>query len=296
MYTDEELEKFKEAGRIAGLARDHGAAMIKVGASLLEVTEAVESKIKELGGKFAFPPQISLNDIAAHYCAEPDDKIIFKEGDVAKLDVGVHIDGFIGDTAVTIDLGDNKDLVQASKDALDAAINLCKPGVKLGEIGRAIQDAIQAKGMSPVKNLSGHGVGEYIFHGRPSIPNFDTGDTTKLEKGMVIAIEPFATPGQGMIYESGNANIFSQVARKPVRNIITRQILREIQTYEGLPFTTRWLTNKFNPVKVTFALRELIQKDIITSYPPLPEKTHALVSQAEHTIIVDDEPIVTTRV
>ncbi|MBN2423054.1 type II methionyl aminopeptidase [Candidatus Woesearchaeota archaeon] len=296
MYSKEELDKFKKAGQIAAQARDYGASLIKIGASMLEVTEKIEAKIKELGGEFAFPPQISLNDIAAHYSAEPDDKIIFKKGDLAKLDVGVHIDGFIGDTAVTIDLGENKDLVNASREAVENAISIIKPGITLGKIGRVIQDTIQKYGFSPVKNLSGHGVGEYVFHGRPSIPNFDTGDSTILEKGQVIAIEPFATPGHGMIYESGNANIFSQINQKPVRNIITRQILQEIRTYNSLPFTTRWLTKKFNPFKVNFALRELLQKEIITSYPPLPERTHALVSQAEHTLIVDDPVIVTTKI
>ncbi|MFH0876378.1 MAG: type II methionyl aminopeptidase [archaeon] len=297
MYSKEEYEKFKRAGKIAAQARDYGASLIKVGASLLDVTIAVENKILELGGEFAFPPQISLNDIAAHYCADPDDKIVFKEGDMAKLDVGVHVDGYIGDTAISVYLGNdeqNKELVLASKKALDAAISIIKPGVTLGEIGKAIQDTIKGYGLMPVINLSGHGVGQYIFHGSPSIPNIDNKDKTQLEKGMVIAIEPFATSGHGLIYESGNANIFSQIDEKPVRNIITRQIIQEIHSYRGLPFTTRWLTKKFHPIKVNFALRELLNLEVLRAYPPLPEKTHAKVSQAEHTIIVDEKPIVTT--
>ncbi|MBD3204056.1 type II methionyl aminopeptidase [Candidatus Woesearchaeota archaeon] len=296
MYSDKELERIKRAGKIAAVAREHGASLIKIGASLLKVTEEVEKKIKSLGGEFAFPPQISLNDVAAHYCAEPDDKTVFKKGDLCKLDVGVHIDGFIGDTAVTIDLGDNKKLTEASQKAVEKAISILKPGISLGEIGKTIQQTIQEYGFSPVKNLSGHGLEKYEFHGKPSIPNIDTKDPTVLKKGQVIAIEPFATPGHGKIYESGNANIFSQINKKPVRNRITRKILKEIVTYNRLPFTTRWLIKKFNAFKVRFALRELLNKNIITSYPPLPEKTHAMVSQAEHTIIIDDPVIVTTKI
>jgi methionyl aminopeptidase len=296
MYSSEQLKKIKKAGKIAATARDYGASLIKVGAYLLEVTEKIEKKIKDLGGDFAFPPQISLNDIAAHYCAEPKDETIFKKGDLAKLDVGVHIDGFIGDTALTIDLGENRNLVRASRDAVDNAISIIKPGITLGEIGKVIQESIQKYGYSPVRNLSGHGLGEYEFHKSPNIPNIETNDKTELKKGQLIAIEPFATSGRGMIYESSNANIFSQINKKPVRNIITRKILKEIEKYKGLPFTTRWLTYKFNPFKVKFALRELLNKDIIKSYPPLPEKTHAVVSQAEHTLIVDDPVIVTTKI
>ena len=234
MYSKEELDKFIKAGKIAAQARDYGASLIKIGSSLLEVTEKVESKITELGGGFAFPPQISVNDIAAHYCAEPDDKTVFNKGDVVKIDVGVHVDGYIGDTAVTVDLGNNKDLVAASSEALENAISMIRPGVPLGEIGRKIQASIQKYGFSPVKNLSGHGLGQFIFHGKPSIPNFDTKDPSRLERGMVVAIEPFATPGHGLIYESSNANIFSMQNQKPVRNIITRQVLKEILKYHGL--------------------------------------------------------------
>ena len=111
-----------------------------------------------------------------------------------------------------------------------------------------------------------------------------------------VAIEPFASTGAGVIFESSNANIFSLAIKKPVRNIITRQVLKEIEKYKELPFTTRWLTKKFPEPKVNFALRELLQKEILHKYPPLPDRAGGLVSQAEHTIIVDDEVIVTTKV
>jgi methionyl aminopeptidase len=292
----DEREKYIQAGNIAGHALNYGASLIKVGESLLDVTEKVEKKILDLGGEFAFPPQISLNEIAAHYCAASKDTIIFKKGDLAKIDVGVMIDGYIGDTALTVNLGEHEKLVEASRHALDNAIKIIEPGVTLSEIGRTIHDTITKYGFSPVKNLSGHGLDQYVFHAKPSIPNFDTGDKTKLEKGKTIAIEPFATDGAGVIYESSNENIYSQVNKKPVRNIITRQVLSEIEQYRSMPFTTRWLTRKFPEPKVNFALRELQQLGIITSYPPLPDQRKGFVSQAEHTIIVEEEPIVTTRI
>jgi methionyl aminopeptidase len=289
------LDKYIKAGKIAKEVRDYGASLIKVGASLLDVSDNIDKKIFELGAKPAFPAQISINDVAAHNCADPEDITLFNEGDICKLDIGVHIDGYVADTAVTVDLGDNEDLVKASQEALKNALKIVKPGVTLSEIGKKIQDSIKKYGYSPVKNLSGHGLSRFVIHGPPTIPNFDTHDDTPLEEDQVIAIEPFATNGGGMIYESDRANIFSLVDKKTPRSPISRNVLKEIETFENLPFTTRWLAKKFPLFKVNFALRELLQLGIIRKYPPLPEKSHGLVSQAEHTLIVRDKPIITTK-
>lgn len=289
-------EKYIEAGKIASEALHHGAKLIKIDASLLYVTEKVEKKVLDMGGEFAFPPQISLNEIAAHSCADPNEETVFKKGDLAKIDVGVMIDGYIGDNALTIDLGDNENLVKASRDALNNALKIIEPGVSLSEIGKIIQDSITKLGYSPVRNLSGHGLNQYIYHDKPSIPNFNTGDNTKLKDGQIIAIEPFASNGAGIIFESSSPNIFSLTNKKPVRNIITRNVLKEIDKYKGMPFTTRWLVKKFPEFKVRFALRELLQQKIITGYSPLPDRDGGFISQAEHTVIVEDEPIITTKI
>ena len=284
----EDIEKLKQAGKIAAQVLEYGKNLIKKDVSLLEVVEKTEKKISDLGAKPAFPVQISCNHIAAHYCPDEEDKTVFSE-QIASLDVGVHVDGFIGDNAVTVDLsGKHDDLVKASREALDNAIKTIKVGVTLGEIGKVIQDAIQKYGFSPVRNLSGHGLGEYEQHTKPSIPNFDNGDNTKIEKGMVFAIEPFASTGAGIVQESGIATVFSLENKKPVRNMITRQILKEIESYNNLPFTTRWLTKKFG-AKAKFALREMEQLGILHSYAPLADKDKGLVSQAEHSVLVDND-------
>lgn len=291
----ENIEDWRKAGRIAAEALAFGKGLIKPGASLLEVSDKIEEKIRQLGGECAFPVQISNDSIAAHYCAEPDDKIIF-ESQVVCLDIGVHINGCIGDTACTVDLsGKNSELVKASEEALENAIKTVRTGATLAEIGKAIHDTITSYGFSPIRNLSGHGLSPYNVHDTPSIPNYDTGDKTRLTKGQVIAIEPFATNGLGMIHETENANIFSIITKKPVRSMITRQILKEIEKYNGLPFTTRWLAKKFPLFKLNFALKDLLNNGIITKYPPLPDKNKGLVSQAEHTLLVDDKAEVLTK-
>jgi len=292
----EEIDKILEAGKIAGQALDYGEGLIKKDALIVDVLDKIENKIFELGGKPAFPAQISCNHLAAHFCPEEDDKTLLNNG-VVSLDVGVHVDGFIGDTALTVDLsGKYGDLVKASREALDNAINVLKPGITLGQIGKEIQDAIQKYNFAPIRNLSGHGLGQYKQHTKPSIPNFDTGDDFKIEAGMVFAIEPFASTGAGIVQDSGIATVFALEQKKPTRNMITRQVLKEVENYNGLPFTTRWLTKKFG-VKAKFALREMEQFGMIHSYPPLADRDKGIVSQAEHTVLVDDDGnvIVTTR-
>ncbi|MBI2129993.1 type II methionyl aminopeptidase [Candidatus Woesearchaeota archaeon] len=288
------IEDWRKAGRIAAEALAYGKSLIKTGASYFDVTEKIEAKINELGGECAFPVQMSLNDVAAHFTVDPGEDIKFTDQSVS-LDVGVHVNGAIGDTACTVDLsGKYADLVKASEEALQEAIKIIKPGIALGEIGKAIHAAITKHGFSPITNLSGHGLDLYDIHTKPTIPNFDTGDRTKLEKGTVIAIEPFATNGAGVIYESSNANIFMLVDVKPVRNPITRKVLQEISNYKNLPFCTRWLAKKFSMPQISFALRELKNLEILKEFPPLPDKAHGIVSQAEHTVLVDDEVDVLT--
>ncbi len=290
-----QLESYTKAGKIAGQVREYGKSMIKPGASVLEIVEKIEDKIKELGGEPAFPAQISLNETAAHYCPDENDKTILKD-EVICLDVGVSVDGFIGDTACTVDLsGNNSKLVLASEEALKNAIAIVKPGVKICEIGRVIKETITEHGFRPVKNLSGHGLDQYNIHDFPTIPNYDNEDDTELEENQVIAIEPFATTGIGMIGEKGFANVFQLVQIRPVRSSITREVLEEIASYNGMPFTLRWLTKKFG-MKARFAMKELKNLECIKEYPPLVEKSNGLVSQAEHTILVKENPVVLTEV
>ncbi len=292
---DMEKKDWIEAGRIAALARDYGAGLIKKGARIREILDKVEEKIISEGATMAFPAQLSLNETAAHSCASiDDDKILMDE--VVKLDVGAMVNGAVGDTAVTIDLsGENADLLKASKEAFGAAFKLIKPGVSVSELGKAIEKKIQSFGFEPIRNLSGHTIERYELHAHPSIPNYDSGDDFRLEKGQVVAIEPFATSGVGKVKEAGLPNVFVEVELKPVRNPITRQIIKEIMGFHGMPFARRWLEKKFSKGMATMALSELMRLEMIKDYKPLVEQSQGLVSQHEHTILVLDEPIILTK-
>jgi len=290
----ETIEKYKKAGKIAAEVLAYGKELIKKDAKVLDVCNKVEEKIFSLGAKPAFPAQISMNDIAAHYCPEDDDESVFSD-QLVSLDVGVHVDGYIGDNACSVDLsGNNSELVKASEEGLKAAIEKVKVGVKLSEIGKAIEDTISSFGFKPVRNLSGHGLDSYNIHCSPTIPNFDSKEDSILEKG-VIAIEPFATNGVGLIHEKGDASVFSLIGKKSVRIGFVRNIQKEIEKLNGLPFTTRWLTKKFSSAQVKYALNQFKQLEILKEYPPLVEKQQGLVSQAEKSLLVDEEVVVLTK-
>jgi len=276
------LKKHKEAGRILVQVLDEARSMVDVGASLLDVAEAVETSIYRLGGKPAFPCNISLDRIAAHYTPSPGDESCFGE-QMIKIDAGVHVDGYIADSAITVDLSGHDRLVEASKAALDAAIDLVAPGVSTAEIGRVIEEVITGYGYRPVANLTGHGLDRYQAHAQPSIHNVAVDKGVMLEEGNVIAIEPFATDGAGRITEGPTTEIFGFSVRRPVRATAPRMLLKEIMDkYSTLPFARRWLKME----RVDYALNQLLRSGVIHGYPILWEAEGALVSQAEHTLVI----------
>jgi methionyl aminopeptidase len=289
---DEILEKYREAGLIATKILRDGAKEIRIGTPYLDIVESIESRVIEEGAALAFPLNLSLNEDAAHDTASPGDTRIFAKGDVAKLDLGVQVDGYIADTATTIDLGINSLLVEASREALEAAIRIIRPGVTAGDLGMAVQTAIESRGYRPISNLTGHGLDQYILHRSPIIPNVGINGGVTLEEGMVFAIEPFATTGSGHVTEKTRKEIYSQISLKPVRIPAGRAILEKIRDRHGLPFARRWLNEK----RIDLALPNLIRSQVLHVYPVLSDIPGSLVSQAEHTIIVTaDGCIVTTR-
>ncbi|MBC8520932.1 MAG: type II methionyl aminopeptidase [Methanomicrobia archaeon] len=276
------LDKYRSAGRILSEIREGAMELVKEGGSLLAVAEFVENGIREKGGEPAFPCNIARNEEAAHATPSIDDKAVFGT-DLVKIDIGVHIDGYIGDSAVTVDLsGSNEGLVRASEAALNEAIKIIRDGISTVEIGEVIENVIREQGYKPVVNLSGHGLVRYNSHAPPTIPNVKYEHGVILKENEVVAIEPFATDGAGKVVESGNAEIYSLIKAKPVRLIEAKKLLEELKKYQGLPFARRWLPRE----RLDLALRTLKNTGALREYPVLREEEKGLVSQAEHTVIV----------
>ncbi|WP_323675563.1 type II methionyl aminopeptidase [Halorubellus sp. PRR65] len=288
----EKYEKHREAGEILAQVRDEAADRLEVGTSYLEISEWAEDRIRELGGTPAFPVNVSVDEEAAHGAAGPDDDRVVGE-EMVKLDIGVHIDGWLADTAVTVDFSGNQDLVEAAEEALDAALDVVEAGVDTGEIGAEIEDVIDAYGYNPVVNLTGHGLGHWEQHTAPNIPNRGVSQGTTLEVGDVVAIEPFATDGSGKVSEGQQEEIYSLEREASVRDRSARQALEQItEEFKTLPFATRWL----DVPRPEMALRRLKMNDVVHGYPVLKEDDGCLVSQREHTIIVTEDGCeITTR-
>ncbi|MEA3488658.1 MAG: type II methionyl aminopeptidase [Euryarchaeota archaeon] len=277
------LENYRRAGVILVEVRKEATGLIKDGGSLLEVAEFVENNIRDKGGEPAFPCNISRNEEAAHATPSIDDTTVFGKDDLVKLDIGVHIDGYIADSAVTVDLSGNYDgLVKAAEAALDEAIKIIRDGVSTIELGEVIGTTIKERGYKPVVNLSGHGLSRYDSHAPPTIPNVKYEHGVTLHENNVVAIEPFATDGGGKVVESGNAEIFSLIKPKPVRMREAKKLLDEIKNYQGLPFAKRWLPRE----RLEMALRTVETAGILRDYPVLREEEKGMVSQAEHTVII----------
>jgi len=271
--------------------------LAKANALLLEIAEKIDKKISQLGAKPAFPLNISINNVAAHHAPLFGEKLVLKEGDLVKFDIGVHIDGNIADTAVSVSIGsneENENLIGAAESALAAAIKLATPGTEICKIGAAISKAITDAGFQPIKNLTGHAIDEYELHAGMSIPNFDNKNKTKLEKGMVVAIEPFATDGAGLVNEGSEVQIFKLINSGNIR--LGREILEYVASeFDVLPFAKRWLVEKFGAMKTELFLKEALAKNILQPYHILIEDSEAKVAQAEHTILVEDSPVVLTK-
>jgi methionyl aminopeptidase len=289
-------EKIIKAGQIAKQVRVFSKSVIKKDIPLLEIAEKIEDKIKELGGEPAFPTNLSINNIAAHYTPSHDDKTLAHG--LLKVDFGVHINGWIADTAFSIDLEDdeeNKALIKASEDALNNAIETAKQNAVSSEIGKTIQDTIESQGFSPVINLSGHEMQEYELHTGLTIPNVDDNKNIELEDGL-YAIEPFATTGNGKIHDGINSGIYKLIGERNPRSQIAREVLDFIiDNYKTLPFCSRWVVKELG-TKSLFGLKQLEDNGNLYNFPQLVECTGSKVAQAEHTILIENgNVIVTTR-
>ncbi len=284
--NEDELNKLRQAARIAAECREWARANIKPGVTVRSILETIESMIRERGAAPGFPAQSSRNSVAAHYCSAPGDELAYEEGDCVKVDLGVHVDGYVADTACTVDLsadGRWTPLVQASADALAAAIATVGAGVRVGEVGAAIERTIMAAGFQPVRNLTGHGLARWKVHTAPQIPNYAERGGGVFKEGMVFAIEPFASTGEGYIRERGKAEVFMMVRPPRKARGLDRGVLKAIEAWRGLPIARRYFED-FEGEVLEDTLSKLARQGSLMRYPPLVEDDGVMVAQTEHSM------------
>jgi len=287
-------EAIIKAGQISIEVKKYAKSFVKKGTPLLEIAEKIEAKIIELGGKPAFPTNTSINEVAAHYTPAYNDES--KAHGLLKIDLGVQINGWIADTAFSLDLEnneENKKLIEASKEALENAQKTIKIGVSTNEIGKVVEETIESKGFLPIRNLSGHEMKQNELHAGLDIPNVNDKKGIILKKGL-YAIEPFATNGGGRVYDGKSSGIYILTNSKNIRSPIAREILEFIlDEYYTLPFCSRWLVKKFG-AKALFGLRQLEENGNLHHFPQLVEIGKGKVAQTENTVLVEEEVRVTT--
>ena len=297
------IDSYIKAGKIVSKIRTDASKMIKEGCLVLDLVEYVESEILKQDAEIAFPCNVSINEVAAHYTSPANDKTVIHAGDLVKLDLGAMVNGCIADSAVTVmaegniderftqdQINENQELIEASAAGLDAAIATVRAGVELNKIGAAVHEAINDFDFNPIFNLMGHSLEQYNLHAGISVPNYDNNDTFKLDEGQAVAIEPFATTGIGHVNDAPGHYIYSYMANKPFRMKSTQKVLTYIQNNnQYVPFSGRWITDKFGERRGGIALKQLSDAMAIYPYAPLKEKQDCFVSQKEHTLIVEKE-------
>ena len=293
-----QIDDYIKAGKVAAEVRENVRKKNWIGDTLEQICEEVENEILRRGAKCAFPVNASLNEIAAHYTAEPNDNKTISDSDLIKIDLGVQVNGYIADTAVTV-CYDSKyaSLVQAAEEALKNAISMIKIGVKASDVGRIIEKTVKQLGFKPIANLSGHSLAQYTIHAGKSIPNIWSIGSFAFKGDEAYACEPFVTTGDGMgiVREGKTKNIFALASRKKTKNEDADRLQEYIWTnFNMLPFALRWLVKDWEEKKTRELLEILIKKKVVHAYPILIEGNGQTVAQAEHTFIPTENGVTVT--
>jgi len=287
---EEVFQKYVKAGRIAAKVREKMKRMVSEGMRVIDVCEKAESLIRESGGRPAFPCNVSINEVAAHYTSPPQDKRVIPENSIVKVDIGVHVDGYIADTATTVCFNpEYESLVRAAEEALETAVKLLRPGLSITRFGSAVQRSIEMQGFKPISNLTGHKIGRYLVHAGKALPNVSHLSLSKVHVGEVYGVEPFVTVpnAAGKVISGKEAHIFRFTKRKSLRNKYAKQLLNYIiNDFKTLPFTERWLEGRVPASHYLAAFSELLSSKSLMAYPVFIEASGKPVAQAEHTVII----------
>ncbi|MBR3477079.1 MAG: type II methionyl aminopeptidase, partial [Candidatus Methanomethylophilaceae archaeon] len=251
-----------------------------------DVAQEVEGYIRDHGCGLAFPCNISINDVAAHYTPSCNDKKVFELGDVVKVDCGAELDGYVGDTAGTVEVGTNayKDLVEISKTARNTVAEFIGDGIPLGEIGKAVEMTITNAGFTPIMNLCGHQIEPYNLHAGLSVPSYANGSDVKIQSGMVVAIEPFATNGAGEVRNGKPGNIVRIARERKIADPKAAEFFEYVKgEFKTFPFCAR--SCDFPDAEKH--VKNLVRHGVLSSYAELVEVKGGIVSQHEYTFYID---------
>ena len=326
MVDESNMKFWCDAGHVARRAIEAMREEITPGRSWNEIIETAERFIRRNGGKPAFPTTIAVNDMAAHYTTDHgltglesyDSEMILQNGDLVKIDIGVHINGHIGDNALTVEVGNlnnHTEQIRAARESRDSAIEMLYPGTPWWKVGAAAAQPSIDAGFQPIRNLCGHQLKPWELHAGVSIPSYacgkdNSGFSGVVEEGACYAIEPFNTTGdQGLIKNVGQANssnIYRVTGNTSWRKALSRKQLKPLgaqmarnfeDRYGTLPFAERWafpmLEKPFPDAdeesrqsKWNALVKKLIGIRFLETYHALSCEDGGLIGQFEHTVHV----------
>jgi methionyl aminopeptidase len=297
MLTEEEVENLLSAGKIVRAVRGMAPAFVFEGAKISEICERVEDEIRRLGGEPAFPCNVGINSIGAHYTSPPDDTTVVPAGTLVKIDLGAHIDGYVADSAITVSVdSEYDDMIRVANEALEKALQVVTIGGKISEVGSVVEKTIRSMGFKPISNLTGHQISRYTIHAGVSIPNVnvvEVGGGGRFQPWSVYAIEPFVTLpiATGEVKNGPPGNILHIVRLKGPKDADSRKLFDELyKRYRTLPFAKRWVA-KIDGYRLAKLLKE---ERTLYEYPVLVEVTGKTIAQAEHTVLTTDKEVVVT--
>jgi len=287
---EEVFHKYRLAGKIAAEVRKETKKIVREGMCILDLCEKIEALIRKRGGKPAFPCNVSINEVAAHYTSPLQDSQTIPKNSIVKVDIGVHVDGYITDTAVTVCFNpEHENLVQTAEEALQKAVEIIRPGLSMSQFGSAIEKVIKTRGFKPVSNLTGHQISRYLVHTGKALPNVSNFSLSTINVGEIYATEPFVTVADaaGKIENAPEAYIFRFLKHKSLRDSYAKQLLGYIKdNFHTLPFTERWLQECVPQNHYRAAFSELLTSKSLMSYPVFVEASRKPVAQAEHTVLI----------
>ena len=290
---EEDLQKYKRAGKIAREVREEIKKTVKEEMPIIDICEKVEGLTREKGGKPAFPCNVSINEIAAHYTSPPNDKQTIPERSIVKVDIGVHVDGYIADTATSICFNpEYTGMVNTAEEALAHAVEILRPGLSLTRFGSEIQKTIKTRGYKPISNLTGHVIKRYIIHAGKSLPNVFNLSTSRIKEGEIYGVEPFVTVtnATGRVDNIKEEHIFRYSKNKSLKNPYAKQLLSYIKkNFLTLPFTERWLSKIVPSDNYKSAFSELLASKAVIGYPVFVEASRKPVAQAEYTLLIEKD-------
>ncbi|KAK0554580.1 Methionine aminopeptidase 2 [Tilletia horrida] len=296
----------RRAAEVHRQVRAYARRSIKPGMTMTEIANLIEDTNRALvegdglEAGIGFPTGLSLNEVAAHYTPNAGDKRVLQQGDVLKVDIGVHVQGRIVDSAFTLTFEDKwNPLLDAVKAATNAGIAAAGIDARLGEIGAVIQEVMEShefeadgklQHVKCVQNLQGHSINPYVIHGGKSVPIVaQPNNNIKMEEGETYAIETFGSTGRGYVVDSGECSHYARRTHPPqttLRVASARTLLNTINKNFGtIPFCRRYL-DRLGEKNYLLGLKHLVQAGIVQDYPPLADEPGSMTAQFEHTIML----------